>query len=271
MAEGRAEGAAGSHEPFRIYPPPYCGVERIYGDLSFPESTPNAPDLPYVLLNMVSSLDGKVSVQGKSGAIGSRVDRETMRVLRSKVDAVMVGAGTLRAEKVSLVSEGRKEPEPKAIIVTGSLDVPLENLLDSTKEGTLIMVPKAPKGGKAADEEKLKRLFNRANILYCETDMDGRIDFTKALVSLKDGFHVNSLLLEGGPSLSHALVSRGLVSEIFLTLSPKLLGGSRDGSIGILNGKALENAPTPKLISMHKSDPEGELLLRYRVRAESAR
>lgn len=246
---------------FRLHPPPHSKVKEIYGDLNFPVEHPGNSLLPYVIINMVSSLDGKVSVIGKSGAIGSRLDRSVMRTLRSKVDAVMIGAGTLRAEKVSLTSEGRRTPEPTAVIVTSSLDIPMENLLYASKDNTIILVPK---GSDKKNKEKTARLSERAEVLPCEADENG-IDFSEALKNLKESHEVGSVLLEGGPSISHAFISRDLVAEIFLTLSPKLLGGLPKESIGILSGKILDLAPVPKLLSIHKSESTDELFLRYRI------
>ena len=84
----------------RLYPPPRQEVSAIYEDLS--PSWRRDGERPYVILNMVSSLDGRTAIEGKAAGIGSTTDRKTMRTLRSKVDAVMIGAGTLRAEKLSL-------------------------------------------------------------------------------------------------------------------------------------------------------------------------
>lgn len=246
---------SGQHGVLRIYPPPPEEVEAPYSELVLPGEHPEDPGLPYVIMNMVSSLDGKTSVDGKSGSIGTKTDRETMRVLRSKADAVMVGAGTLRAEKVSLTSEGRRSPEPLAILATGSLDLPMENLLHASKENTVILAPED------AAEEKKTLLSKRARILTPPSDKNGTIDFEKALGELKSSFGVNTLLLEGGPGLNHALVSRGLVCEIFLTLSPKLLGGNARAT-GILAGERQETTASPELLSVHKG-PEGELFLRY--------
>lgn len=250
----------------RIYPTPQEVVEEIYGDVDFSKiaTAPAQSDTPYIVVNMVSSLDGKVSVRGRSGAIGSDIDRNVMRVLRSKVDAVMVGSGTLRSERVSLTSEGRRTPEPKAVIVTNSLDIPLENILNSLKEDTLILVPEN------AEREKIALLSSKSEIVQCEVDGDDDVDLAPALRRLKTFHGINSLLVEGGPRLNYSLVSKGLVSEIFLTLSPKLLGGTPEESNGIMNGTLITGSiGTPELYSIHKPDNanglQDELFLRYKL------
>ncbi len=70
---------------------------------------------------MVSTVDGRTAVSDKAGGIGSPVDRATMRNLRSMVDAVMVGAGTLRAEKLALgLDDGPGVAQPLAVVVSES-------------------------------------------------------------------------------------------------------------------------------------------------------
>src|ERR1700732_1657199 len=74
-------------------------VEDLVGDLAVRDQ-PSAPaQRPYVMLNMVSTADGRATVGGRSGPIGGRADRELFHELRTTVDAVMVGAGTVRAER----------------------------------------------------------------------------------------------------------------------------------------------------------------------------
>jgi riboflavin-specific deaminase-like protein len=227
---------------------------------------------------MVASLDGKATVGGKAGAIGSPIDRILMRALRARADAVMIGAGTLRAEKLTLAvpkdlararaSRGLK-PQPLAVIATGSGDVPLrENLLDSSPDDLIVLA------SSEAPRSRLADLSSRAavEIVPGETTAAPRLDLTGALETLKKRYAVGVLLVEGGPALNHALVSLGLADELFLTLAPKLLGGERPGALTILEGPALSprRSPKPEPISVHLS--EGELFLRYALRpADSVR
>ena len=77
---------------------------------------------------------------------------------------------------------------------------------------------------------------------------------------------MDALLVEGGPALNYALVSAGLADELFLTLAPKLLGGTRDEALTMLEGPAVPHliTPEPELISVYLSD--NELFLRYALR-----
>jgi riboflavin-specific deaminase-like protein len=237
----------------RLFPEPrvLAEEEKIYEPLEIPSSS--AVDSPYVLANMVSSVDGRISAHGKSFGMGSAVDRSCMRALRSQVDAVMVGAGSLRAEKMDLGLDRGDGFQPLAVIVGGSGGLPLEENLINRNQKLAIALPE----GAAVPEEA-----SRVSATIIETPGDGsRVDLRHLLAALRSMHGIQTLLVEGGPSLSRALLKEGLLNELFLTLAPKLVLG-RQHSL-------LDDAPEiqPKnlsLVSVHAA--ADELFLRYRLR-----
>ncbi len=229
-----------------------------------------------MLINMVASLDGKASVGGKAGAIGSQTDRTLMRSLRARADAVMIGAGTLRAEKLRLdvpeeLAKARAsrglEPQPLAVLVTTSGDVPLgANLVGSSPDNVLIVTsPEIPK-------ERLASLSSHVLVEIVTKEMatageDTGLDLGRALEALKGRYGVGVLLVEGGPILNHSLVSSGLADELFLTLAPKVFGGEASEGLTVVEGPLLRpRGIAPKLVSVHLFDDE--LFLRYALRSE---
>lgn len=248
----------------RLYPS--CEVLKeksaVYRDLKLPErGLQESKDLPFVYINMVSSVDGKVAVSGKSGAIGSDVDRNTMRELRSHADAVMVGSGTLRAERVSLTSEGRRRPEPLAVIVSSSLSLPLsENLKDADKDRTIVVTTE--RSLEKSNPEELDEISSRALVLTApEKSAGGPVNLIAALRLLFTGYGVRRILSEGGPGLNYDLISSGVARELFLTLSPQIIAGEPARSLNIVSGELLEKGTSTRLIEIHKA--EEELFLRY--------
>lgn len=257
----------------RLFPEFATGlaVEDVYGDLDLPTSKTRS----YVLINMVASLDGKASVGGKASPLGSETDRALMRALRARADAVMTGAGTLRAEKLTLAvpeklararaSRGLK-PQPLAVVATGSGNVPLvEHLIYAAPDNLLILAaPDTPK-------ERLSTLASLATVEVLpelprgKASQGSRLDLVSALETLKERYAVDVLLVEGGPALNHSLVTAGLADELFLTLAPKLTGGSRYDSFTLLDGPSMPPGETsPRLLSIHLH--EDELFLRYDLR-----
>jgi 2,5-diamino-6-(ribosylamino)-4(3H)-pyrimidinone 5'-phosphate reductase len=89
---------------------------------------------------------------------------------------------------------------------------------------------------------------------------DNNVD--QALKVLKKHYAVDVLLIEGGPTFNHGLISSGLADELFFTLAPKLLGGEKPEALNMLEGRPLiQKTEQPELISIHLSG--NELFLRY--------
>ena len=241
----------------RIYPLPGREVSTTYEDLDLPPVGRHGVGRPFVVLNMINSLDGKTAIKGRAAGIGSRIDRKTMRTLRSKVDAVMIGAGTLRAERLSLgLDASSHASQPLAIIVTDTGDVPLkEHLVVPKGQEVLILL------SDAAPSKAVERLGKLALVMKAPADPTGAVDLNAALRILQAEHGVETIVVEGGPSLNHALISHDLVDELFLTVAPELLGGSADQTLTLLKGPELTIRPTLELLSIYSAG--SELFLRY--------
>jgi 2,5-diamino-6-(ribosylamino)-4(3H)-pyrimidinone 5'-phosphate reductase len=239
----------------RLYPPPAREIpaEAIYEDLELPPKERQDFSRPYVVINMVSSVDGKAAIEGKASSIGDRIDRRAMRTLRSKADAVMIGANTLRAEKLALGLDGPVGArQPLAVIVSSTANVPVaENLISHEHQRVLLITTRH-----VPDDRSFERVLRAPATPSDEVDLD------KALKLLKAEYAVEVLLVEGGPRLNHALISQDLVNELFLTLAPRLLGGSSEETLTILDGPVLAPRDANLLCAHLVGD---ELFLRYRV------
>lgn len=241
----------------------------VYAGLSFPE--PDGPDgKPYVAINMVSTLDGKAAIGGKASPLGSVIDREIMRNLRSSVDAVLVGAGTVRAEEMNLgVSEGLAAAreahglpgQPLGVILAGSEDLPLERKVFRPDGPRPIVVagPTTPRATLAAASDLGLRILRAKG--------PGLPNPRDVLRLLKDHLGVRALLLEGGPAVNGSFLSAEAVDELFLTLSPKISRSPHDAPTIASPGERYHPATTDfDLASVYSSPDEGELYLRYLLR-----
>ena len=242
----------------RLYPSPGREVSGIYEDLTLPPSGHGDVARPYVIVNMVSSVDGRTSKEGKATGMGTRIDRQSMRTLRSRADAVMIGAGTLRAEKLSLGLDETDRVQPLAIVVTHTGNIPLEaHLVATEKQEVLILLSdKAPQGVP-------ERLREVAQVMKAPADSAGVVDLDRALRALKAERGIDVLVVEGGPGLNHGMISRNLVDELFLTVAPELLGGTAAETVTLLRGPEIpaRGRPALELVSIHLAG--SELFLRY--------
>jgi riboflavin-specific deaminase-like protein len=234
----------------------------VYADPGWPEP---GPDRPYVALNMVCTADGKVAVGGGAAGIGSRTDRALLRQLRARADAVMSGAGTLRAEDytskvprsyaAARVARGQTE-QPLAVIVSGSGQLPAERPL-FWGEGFSRALLTSQRGAAAVDPDQAKQL-------QLVIAGEGTVDLAMGLRLLRTGHGVRWLVCEGGPRLNHGLLAAGLVDELFLTVAPRLVGSA--------GPTIVEGPPFPlagPILTLRTAHADGsELFLRYRVESE---
>ena len=213
---------------------------------------------------MVTSADGQATVGSKTPKLGSDIDRHAMRNLRAKNDAVMVGANTLRTERLSLgLDETSQGAQPLGVILTTTGDVPLETNLIFHESQTVLVIASGE-----LPEDRAEALSKKATVIRIEANSGGRPDLSRTLQALKRDHAVERLLVEGGPTLNWALISAGLVDELFLTLAPKLLGSdTAQESRTILSG-VLPATVDLRLLSAHLV--ADELFLRYTVSSDQA-
>lgn len=212
---------------------------------------------PYVVCNFATTLDGRAAIDGRSGQIGSEVDTEMLLRLRTRVEAVMIGAGTMRAERYGRIvpdpamrayreSTGLAH-DPLAVIVTNRLDLPWDAGLFTDGGGEVVIFT-------SSEEEPPKTATPVVAVRHL-----GEVDVGRALEWLRNERAIRSLLCEGGPRLHGELVAQGLADELFLTIAPKLAGGEGPH---ILEG-ALPDLERSELAWLLDSD--GELFARYRA------
>lgn len=210
--------------------------------------------------NMVASADGAVSVNGRSGALSGPADRMLFTVLRSLADLILVGAGTVRAEryrpvKADEIWSGLRPPGapvPPIAIVTGRLDLDLDSqLVTSPAAGAQTIVITTA----AAPADKRAAVARHARIIEAGED---RLDFAAAIGALHDLGHA-SILTEGGPTLLGHLAAASLIDELCITTSPVLAAGAASR---IISGAALADA-TAKLSLRHVLTDDGFLFSRY--------
>jgi riboflavin biosynthesis pyrimidine reductase len=192
---------------------------------------PDHAGSPHLRANFVASVDGAVEVGGRTGELTSPPDQRVLALLRAQCDALLLGAGTLRAEGYGpvLVSErwrrwrrDRGMPEhPVLVIVSGSLALdPAWPVFSEARTRPLVATcASAPAGRRTA-------LAAATDLLTVGEDA---VDLPAALAALP-ARGLRQVLCEGGPHLLGSLIAADLVDELCLTISP-LLAGAGAGRI----------------------------------------
>jgi riboflavin-specific deaminase-like protein len=230
--------------------------EELASGMRLAELAP--PGRPWLGLNMVSSLDGKATIEWRTKGLSSELDRRLFHHLRTQADAVMVGAGTLRAERYGRMTKSEElrdkrvaeglASDPLAVIVSGRLDLPADLPILNEPEQRVVIA--------TGSDATLSGLG--AQVEYARVGDD----LPRLMAYLRETHGVRSVLCEGGPTLNSYLFAAGLVDELFLSLSPKVAGGA--AALTIVAGRELVEPTELELVSVAEDD--GDLFTRWRLR-----
>lgn len=203
------------------------------------DERPPPPGRPWVALDMVTSADGAATLDGRSAGLSSPGDRAVFRALRAVADVVLVGAGTVRAERygppriapelVELRQDRQQAPQPQLAVVSASLDLDPDLAMFTAEGPTGSLAPLliTCSGGRN-DTSQRDLLSERAEVIDAG---DGRVDLARALGLLAErGARV--VVCEGGPSLNAELLAVDLVDELCCTVAPVLVGGHSGRIVG---------------------------------------
>jgi riboflavin-specific deaminase-like protein len=217
---------------------------------------------PYLILNFATSLDGRAAIEGRSGPIGSATDTEMLQRLRTRVDAVMIGAGTMRAERYGRIVSNpdlrayRERTglahDPLGVIISNRLELPWDAGLFTDGGGRVVIFT-------ASEQEPPETATPVTVVRHPEG-----VELDRALEWLRKERGIRSVLCEGGPTLHGRLREGGLADELFLTIAPKIAGGEGPR---VLEG-ALADVEVVELAWLLES--ESELFARYRGMSESS-
>ena len=236
----------------RLYPD--RGPVSVDADLSDLRLAEHAPDdRPYLVLNMVASIDGRTTLGGHVGDLTSPVDQRLVYRLRTQADALLVGAGTVRNERYGGLFPDLEPgvPQPLVVIVSARVDLPRDLPL-LAEAGARIVVA-------TTDPDATLGFEHVASVDYLRLPGEGgRIDCEALCRGLRSDHGVRSVVCEGGPSLNEALISYGVVDELFLSLSPLLVGG---GERSLVDTAPAHTPTHARLVSVATADDY--LFLRY--------
>ncbi|OHB27376.1 MAG: riboflavin biosynthesis protein RibD [Desulfuromonadaceae bacterium GWC2_58_13] len=217
--------------------------------------------LPLVTLKSAVTLDGKTATAtGDSQWISGPASRLHVHRLRDRVDAILVGVGTVLHDDPQLTTrlpEGGRNP--LRVVVDSRLRIPADARLlrDLDSAPTLIATTSR------ASSETVKRLGRQGVETLVLDGPNGRVDLPALLVQLGQR-GVQHLLLEGGSGLNNAMLQSGLIDRMMVFVAPKLVGGS-DG-FGIFAGAGvLRLADAPILTDVRSSRFDDDILIEGEV------
>lgn len=177
--------------------------------------------IPHVIVKAALSLDGKIATsKGESKWITNDACRQYVHELRSRVDAVTVGSGTVRTDNPRLDVRGVHGKNPYAVIVDEKLSLSKSANVFKRKKGETIVLTTV-----AASKEMLRFIENKGHkVIVCRADSKGLVFLPHALDKLGK-LGITSILVEGGGKLFADFFRRNLIDKFVMCLAPKIIGG----------------------------------------------
>ncbi|MDW3219081.1 MAG: dihydrofolate reductase family protein [Acidimicrobiales bacterium] len=245
----------------QLIPTPIDEVDPL--DLYPADARPRPADRPWLMVNMIASVDGATAVDGVSGGLGGPADKAVFRAVRASCDMVLVASATAIAERYRMPvtspevtarrADAGRPPAPGLAIVTASGRIdPTVPAFAERPDG---VGPPLVITGEDADAAALAELDAEIVRVSAPTP-----EPTLVLAALAErGIEV--VLAEGGPSFNARLHAADMIDELCLSLSPTLVGGTSSRILADDGGGELHRLRLARLL-----EADGLLFARY-VRA----
>jgi riboflavin biosynthesis pyrimidine reductase len=263
----RVAGANDAHGVADVDPADVLDPADVYGS----DSRQPVGDRPWVLANMIASIDGAATdPTGHSAGLGGPADLRVFSAIRAVADIVLAGAGTVRTELYGParlppaqeeVRRGRgQSPQPRIAVVTRSLalDLDLPLFRDASDDCRPIVITTTAGLDRVRGHGGATAARDLAMVAEVVVAGEQSVDWGTALRALRTTARAGVVLVEGGPTTNTQLFAADLVDELCLTVSPQLVGG--DG-LRILSGLGMD---APRRMTLDRVLLEDDyLFLRY--------
>lgn len=210
---------------------------------------------PHVILSAAISIDGKIVTKNGDSKLSSPTDLKRIHKLRSHVDAVLVGKNTVLQDNPSLTVRYVKGRNPIRIILDSNGTIPLKSkILQTSKDiPTIIAVSRSIQ---KSNLEKLKKL--PVEIIIAGT----RSVNLKSLLRILSKKKISKILVEGGGTINWEFIRNDLFEEIYITVSPYIIGGT--DSTSFVEGDGFSKViDSPKLFLKSTQRLQNHLILHY--------
>lgn len=255
-------GARGDSVAFvrQLLPTPLVDVDplRVYPH----DARPPPSNRPWVMLNMVASVDGAIAIDGRSRDLGGAGDAQTFRAIRASCDWILVAAGTARAERYGVprpapdVTEARlatgRTRAARLAVVTTSVDLdPSLPMFADQEPGDW---PPLIITGASPPADSVAALAHAAEFVHLAAELPS----PRSVVNELHRRGATVVLAEGGPTWNGQLAQSDLIDELCLTISPHLVGGASPGILGNTPVAGVRELTLDRLL-----EHDGALFARY--------
>ena len=211
---------------------------------------------PYVILSAAISIDGKIATKTGDSKLSSSLDLNRLHKLRTKVDAIIIGKNTLMRDDPLLTVRYTQGKNPIRIILDskGNISIKSKILQTSAEIPTIIAV------SKKITKFNRKKLHNFPVQVIVSGEKSVNIKFLLKKLSEKK---IKTILVEGGGTINWEFIKQNIFDELFITISPFVIGGNE--SISFVQGNGFDKiSKSPNLHLKSVKRLKNHLVLNYR-------
>lgn len=212
--------------------------------------------LPYITLKAAQTLDGMIADKNNySEWISSSDSRKYVHWLRARYDAVLIGSETAQIDNPKLTVRMVEGRNPYRVVLDSSLKLKNDlNLFKSNSDNKTIVITSEKNKSKLNKINQLQKLG--VKILFAKSDVQERLQLKSVLTQLTK-LQIISVLIEGGSKIYSAFLKQKLFDDIFLFVSPKILGNGLK-TFSEIESRKLSDAPK---LSIKRTQKIGDDLL----------
>lgn len=212
---------------------------------------------PYIILSAAMTIDGKIASRTGDPELSDEQDWREVHKLRSTVDAIMVGKGTILKDNPKLHIKFFEHQGYYRIVVDSNLAIPIDSniiIFQPQIYPTIICTTEN------VSEEKIKK-FEAKNVKVIKSGKGDQVDLNNLMIMLSN-LRIKSLLLEGGGKLNWSFIKNDLVDEIRLTIAPWIVGGK--DATSLVEGKGFDKMNQGRIFKLVKvNNRENYVILNY--------
>lgn len=211
-----------------------------------------------IVINAAMTADGKIATKSGNSAISSNVDLRRVHQLRNSVDAIMIGISTVLADDPQLTVRfgAAAFRSPTRVIVDSIGRIPSSSkILTKANELNTIVAT-----SNRISSDNIRRIESAgAKVLLAGRN---KVELRKVFKILEKMGH-NRILVEGGGELNWSVLKLGIVDELIITISPRIVGGR--SAISLVEGIGCDQISEgiPLKLRDVKKHPNGEITLFY--------
>ncbi len=213
---------------------------------------------PHIILSAAMTIDGKIASKTGDPELSDEADWKEVHKLRTEVDAIMVGKGTIIKDDPKLHIKFHEHDGYYRIVVDSNLSIPIDSNIITFQLKTYPTIICTTEN---VPIERVKE-FEAKGVKIVKSGAEKRVDVQLLMAKLLN-LGIKSILLEGGGNLNWSFVKSNLIDEMRLTIAPWIVGGKDAKSLVEGKGfKKMIQAPRYKL--MEVINRNNYVVLRYK-------